>query len=124
MRRPAAGTRPDAPQVLGKAILRAGQALGLTQKDLAAVLGVSEASVSRLPRGRGVDPASKEGELALLLLRVYRSLSTLVGGRDDAARDWMRAENDHLNGPPARLARSAAGLVAVADYLDGMRGKL
>jgi transcriptional regulator with XRE-family HTH domain len=119
-----AANKPDPAQTLGKATLRASAQLGLSQKDLAAVLGISEATASRLARGRAVDPKSKEGELALLLLRVYRSLSTLVGGQADAAREWMHAANDHLRGTPATLARTTTGLVAIADYLDGMRGKL
>ena len=47
------------------------------------MLGVSEASVSRLVTGaRTIDPESKEGELALILVRVYRSLDALVGADD------------------------------------------
>jgi len=114
----------DAAATLGKATLRASSQLGLSQKDLAAIVGISEATASRLTRGRSIDPKSKEGELALLLLRVYRSLSTLVGGQAEAAREWMHAANDHLRGTPATLARTTTGLVAIADYLDGMRGKL
>lgn len=118
------GAKPDPAATLGKATLRACAQLGLSQKDLAGILGISEATASRLARGRSIDPKSKEGELALLLLRVYRSLSTLVGGKADAARDWMHAAHHHLRGTPAVLARSTTGLVALADYLDGMRGKL
>lgn len=124
MPRPTPASRPDPASVLAKAALRAAAALGLTQRDLGAVLGVSEATTSRLARGRGIDPDSKEGELALLLVRVYRALAALVGGRDEAARDWMHAANAHLGGVPADRARSAAGLVALAEYLDGLRGKL
>jgi len=54
-------------QTLAKALMRS---------DCAA----SEASVSRLQTGRGLDPETKEGELALLFLRLYRSLDALVGG--------------------------------------------
>ena len=61
--------KPDPAATLGKATLRASTQLGLSQKDLAAILGISEATASRLARGRSVDPKSKEGELALLLLR-------------------------------------------------------
>lgn len=117
-------SQPDPAATLGKATLRASVQLGLSQKDLAAILGVSEATASRLARGRKVDPGSKEGELALLLLRVYRSLATLVGGKPESARAWMHAANHHLRGVPAHLARTTTGLVAVADYLDGLRGKM
>ena len=86
------------------------------------MLGVSEASVSRLASGaRAIDPASKEGELALLLVRVYRSLDALVGADAAQRRAWMGSHNRALNGRPLELIERAAGLVAVVGYLDAMR---
>ena len=93
-----------------------------TLPALARILGISEASVSRLANGtRSIAPDSKEGELALLLVRVYRSLDALVGGDDTQRRAWMHSANRALNGKPSELIRSAEGLVVVASYLDGMR---
>jgi transcriptional regulator with XRE-family HTH domain len=119
---PLADVAPDA--VLAKAVLSAATRLELRQRQLAAVLGASEASVSRLQTGRRIDPASKEGELALLFLRVYRSLDALVGGDDTRARAWLTADNDHLGGVPADRLTSVEGLVDVVQYLDAMRGRL
>jgi hypothetical protein len=116
--------RPDAADVLTKALLRAADRLALRQRDLAAILGSSEASVSRLNQERRVDPASKEGELALLFLRAFRSLDALVGGDVTAAREWMHAENAHVGGIPAERIRTVEGLVDVVRYLDAMRGTL
>lgn len=110
--------------VLAKAVLNAAGRLDLRQRHLAAILGASEASVSRLARGRGIDPSSKEGELALLFLRLYRSLDTLVGGDDGRARAWLAAPNDHLGGVPAERLTNVQGLMDVVQYLDGMRGRL
>ena len=110
--------------VLAKAVLNAAERLDLRQRQLATILGASEASVSRLARGRGIDPSSKEGELALLFLRMYRSLDTLVGGDDSRARAWLAAPNDHLGGIPAERLANVQGLVDVVQYLDGMRGRL
>lgn len=115
---------PDPADVLRKAVLAAAGHLGLRQRHIAGVLGASEASVSRMLRGRGIDPASKEGELALLFLRVYRSLDALVGGDDARARMWLHAGNDHLGGVPADRLMHVEGLVDVAQYLDAVRGRL
>jgi hypothetical protein len=65
---------------------------------------------------------SKEGELGLLFLRVFRSLDALVGGNLEQARAWLRAENDHLRGVPLQRMHKVEGLVDVADYLDALRG--
>lgn len=114
----------DPAAVLTKAVLSAAGRLGLRHRDLAAVLGASEASISRLQRGRAIDPESKEGELALLFLRLYRSLDALVGGDDAQAQRWLHAENAHLGGVPAQRLTTVQGLVSVVDYLDAMRGRL
>ena len=124
---PAAASAPaEADRVLTKAVVRAGERLGLTQRELAGILGVSPATLSRLARAREprlLEAASKEGELAVQLLRVYRSLDALLGGDDEANRRWLRAENHHLGGVPAALLQTVTGLVHVAEYLDAMRGK-
>jgi hypothetical protein len=116
--------KADAPEVLRKALLAAGERLGLRGKEVALVIGASEASVSRLRSGRGLDPATKEGELALLFVRLYRSLDALVGGDDAKARAWLHAHNDHLGGIPAERIRTVEGIVDVVQYLDAMRGRL
>ena len=120
---PARG-RPAPGPVLATAVLRAAERLGVRNRHLAAVLGSSEASVSRLQHGRGLEPDSKEGELALLFLRLYRSLDALVGGDDEKARSWLHARNDHVLGIPAERIRTVEGLVDVVQYLDAMRGRL
>lgn len=111
--------------VLAKAATRAAERLGLSQRDLARIVGLSEASASRMVRDPSrvpLEPTSKEGELALLFLRVFRSLDALVGGDGTAARAWLHAENLHLNGVPAERIRTVEGLVHVGEYLDALRG--
>jgi hypothetical protein len=124
MSHPALSPRHEPAAVLAKATLAAAERLELRNRQLASVIGSSEASVSRLRTGRGLDPTSKEGELALLFLRLYRSLDALVGGDESKARQWLHAANDHLGGIPADRIRSVEGLVDVVQYLDAMRGRL
>ena len=122
-RRDAAARRPATPAaVLATATQRAAALLGLNGAALARILGVSEATVSRIGRGeRGLPPESKEGELALLLVRLYRSLDALVGNDESRRLAWMRSPNEALDGVPATLILSAQGLVAAVAYLDAMR---
>jgi DNA-binding XRE family transcriptional regulator len=115
----------DPAAVLAKALLRAGDGLGLSQRELAQLIGVSEATVSRVRSGRApLSPESKEGELALLVLRAFRSLDALLGGDVTQMAAWMRAHNLHLAAVPATRMQTIEGLVHVVDYLDAMRGKL
>lgn len=119
-----AASLPDAEQVVTKAVRRAAEALGLSQRELAKVLGVSDATVSRLARGKVLAADRKETELALLLIRVFRSLDALVGGSEGALRAWFSAPNAHLAGIPRERVQTTEGLVHVAQYLDAMRGRL
>ena len=119
---PSASPRDAA--VLAKAVIAAAARLGLRNRQLGEIIGASEASVSRLRGGRDLVPTTKEGELALVFLRLYRSLDALVGGDDAKARAWLHAGNDHLGGVPADRIRTVEGLVDVVQYLDAMRGRL
>ncbi|HET9425180.1 MAG TPA: MbcA/ParS/Xre antitoxin family protein [Gemmatimonadaceae bacterium] len=124
MSRPSSAPALDPADVLARATRSAADRLGLRSRQLARVLGSSEASISRLQSHRGLDPASKEGELALLFLRLYRSLDAMVGGDDLKARAWLASPNEHLGGVPAERITTVEGLVDVVQYLDAMRGRL
>ena len=113
-----------AAAVLAKATLAAARRLGLSNRDLAQVLGTSEASISRLANERGLRPGRADGSLALLFVRLFRSLDAATGGDEAKARAWFSARNHHLGGVPADLVRSPEGLVNVVQYLDAIRGKL
>ncbi|MFN0063954.1 MAG: antitoxin Xre/MbcA/ParS toxin-binding domain-containing protein [Myxococcaceae bacterium] len=112
-----------ADRVLSKALVNASRFWGLTQRDLADIVGLSPAHVSRLFHGHAqVTKDSKSGELALLFLRIFRSLDALVGGKEEKARAWLTAPNHALGGIPLRQLRKPEGLVRVAEYLDAVRG--
>lgn len=115
----------DPALVLAKATGRAAQLLGLNGAALARIIGSSEATISRMIRGeRGLPPRSKEGELAALLVRLYRSLDALVGHDETRRLAWMRSHNELLNGTPSELILKAEGLVAAVGYVDAMRAPI
>jgi transcriptional regulator with XRE-family HTH domain len=129
MARPAAVGKAASPEakarVLGKALIRSADLLGLSGARLASAVGVSESSVSRLVNGtRTLELGSKEAELAALVIRCFRSLDALVGGSDDQRRAWMATHNRALNGVPRDLVTTAQGLVTTVAYLDRMRAPL
>ena len=114
-------TAPDPALVLGKATIRAAQALFMSNAALSRVIGFSEPTIGRIAAGRGIDPKSKEGQLALLLVRVFLSLDPLVGADSQKRQDWLRNHNQALNGVPLNLMETPQGLVHTLSYLDGMR---
>jgi uncharacterized protein (DUF2384 family) len=108
--------------VLTKAVLRAADKLDIKQAALAAVLGVSEATVSRMKRGDYVLHAeSKAFELAVLLVRLFRSLDEMVGGDEAVARAWLANPNLALDAKPVEHIRTVSGLVNVIAYLDARK---
>jgi transcriptional regulator with XRE-family HTH domain len=111
--------------VLSKAVVRAARLLGLTQQQLAAVLGVSAATASRLAAGTYILSAdrAKEWELSRLFVRLFRSLDALWGHGDEA-HAWLATPNVALAARPVDLIVGIEGLVRVVAYLDAARGRV
>lgn len=119
---PQGSVKPDAASVLSKAVARAAEHLDVSRALLARVLGVSPATVTRLYSGDYVlDQGRKEWEFALLFVRAFRALDSIVGS-ESAARAWLKSDNRALNGRPVELIRTTEGLVRVVQYLDASRG--
>ncbi len=82
---------PSEAAVLTKAALRAAEQLGMTNKSFANVIGVSEATVSRMRSGNyTLQRGQKPFELAILFVRFYRSLDAIVGGDQWVASAWLK----------------------------------
>lgn len=117
--RPVAATQGA---VVTKAVLRAAGRLGITNKVLGRILGLSEASVSRMGSGTFVLTAGdKPFELAVLVLRLFRSLDAITNGDEAVACAWLEHENAVLDGTPLALIQSVPGLVHALGYLDARR---
>lgn len=111
--------------VVTKALVRAADSLGLTGRDLAGILGVSEPTVSRMRRGDyRLEEGSKAFELAVLFLRLFRSLDAITGGDVAVASAWLRNENLALGGRPLEQIATIAGLTRGLAYLDSRRAPL
>lgn len=117
-----AAAKPGNAMVVTKAALRAATQLDMTNKAFANVVGLSEATVSRMRSGEyELQPDQKSFELALLFVRLFRSLDAIVGGDNAVAGAWLRNPNVALKGEPLRLIQTVPGLLNVIQYLDARR---
>ena len=89
-------------------------------QDTGVILGVSEATISRMRRGE-YPLENKPFELAIMFIRLYRSLDAVIGGDDAVAKSWLRNKNSALKEAPIDLIQSVSGLTDVIQYLDARR---
>ncbi len=112
-------------KVLGKSVLRAAAVLGIEPARLAQVLGVSTSSISRLSRGTySLKEIKKPWELAVLVVRLYQGLGTIMAGDEIAMRSWMWNPNTALHGTPAEIIATVQGLVSVVEYVESSRSRV
>ncbi|QCI99164.1 MbcA/ParS/Xre antitoxin family protein [Agrobacterium larrymoorei] len=112
-------------RVVTKAAMAAAERLGLNAARMADILGLSAPTVSRMKRLDFIlEPGSKSFELAVLFIRVFRSLDAIVGGDEAVARAWLRNENEALMAVPAEKLTSITGLLDVLTYLDARRAPI
>ncbi|WP_416832768.1 MAG: antitoxin Xre/MbcA/ParS toxin-binding domain-containing protein [Erythrobacter sp.] len=123
-------TQPLEPQtddgkVLTSAIAKIAAFWGFTNAKLGTILGLSEATASRLRSGKSeLDPTSKSFEAGQFLLRLFRSLDALLGSDDLSARAWLATPNLDLEARPIDLIDSFRGLITVCDYVDAHRARV
>src|SRR5215213_1402191 len=93
-----AASQPRDGAIVAKAAIRAAERLGIPGRVLAAIIGVSEATVSRMKTGDfALDRDRNAFELSLLFVRLYRSLDAIVGGDTAAAASWLNSHNTALD---------------------------
>jgi hypothetical protein len=110
---------------LSKAAIRAAKNLGLKNRILAAIIGLSEPTISRMSKGEFVLTRNdKAFELSALFVRLFRSLDAITGGDEEVARTWLNSQNTALRGVPIDLIQNVGGLVNVVQYLDSRRARI
>ena len=120
--RPRTNSVSDEAVLLTNTVLRAADRLGIKNAALAKILGLSGPTISRMRGGKyRLERGQKPFELAVLLIRLYRSLDGIVGGDDNVAAGWLTNKNTALDGVPLELIQSVSGLANVIHYLDARR---
>jgi hypothetical protein len=108
--------------IVTKAVARASDNLKIPNRILGSIIGLSEPTISRLKNGTYIlKRAEKAFELSVLFIRLYRSLTAIVGGDDTVARSWLSNYNTALHANPIDRIQSVNGLIDVINYLDARR---
>ncbi len=116
---------PSEEAVLSTAVARVADLWNLTNETLGAIIGVSSATASRLRSGtRRLERGTKPFELSQYLVRLFRSVDSLMGSDDEAANSWLRTANVELGGAPIDLIRTVKGLSEVSNYVDDFRAQV
>ena len=106
--------------VLAEAVLNTADLLGLSQTQLATVMGLDLASMNQIELSAVLEPASAQGETGLLLIRLYQSLSTLTGGDSEWIDYFMNAFNTATDGVPIQQIQNRKGLEKVLTVVEAL----
>ncbi len=113
-------------RVLTQAVVEAARRLAIGPSDIAEVIGKSQPTASRLLSGKYLlADGKKEWELSAHFVRLYRSLSSVVGGNDELAREWLNSPNRAFDGQmPMAVIKRVEGLIHACEYLDARRARV
>lgn len=110
----------DHSRVLSQAVVEAAGRLNISSTDLGEILGFSQSTSSRLlNQGYAIAEGSMTWELSAHFVRLYRSLSSLVGGDDELAKDWLTSPNKAFNQQaPIAYIKRVDGLINACEFLE------
>lgn len=112
----------DEAAIVSKAVVRASDNLKISNRILGSTIGLSEPTISRLKKGTYfLNRQEKAFELSVLFVRMYRSLTAIVGGDDSVAQAWLKNYNTAIQAKPIDHIQSVDGLMNVIHYLDARR---
>jgi uncharacterized protein (DUF2384 family) len=119
-------TTEERAVVLSSAVTETAKHLAIGPSDLAAIIGISQSSASRMFSGSfRIKEGTPEWQLSALLVRLYRGLFSIVGNNDLLAREWLTSSNRAFdNRIPLDVIKNIVGLVMVCDYVDAHRAQV
>lgn len=110
-------------RILSQAVIEVAKRMKVGPTDLGLIVGFSQPTSSRLLHGKFFIPEdSKAWELSAQFVRLYRSLSSMVGGDDALVERWIKSPNKAFNQQiPLDYIKRVEGLIYACNYLDAHR---
>ncbi|MBD3841854.1 MAG: DUF2384 domain-containing protein [Campylobacterales bacterium] len=109
--------------VLAEAVLKTADLLGLSNTQLATVMGLDLMSMNQIEFSAVLEPASAQGEAGLLLIRLYQSLSALTGGDSEWIDYFMNTFNTATDGVPIQQIQNRKGLEKVLTVVEALNNR-
>lgn len=105
------------------AVLQIAQMLGFYNAEVARILGIKCADVGALNDGRHyIQTGSETGDRARAFVSFYEALFDYHDGDEVAMHNWLRRDNEALNGQPFLLLVDHDRIDAVICYLEKSQG--
>ena len=109
--------------VLAEAVLNTADLLGLSNTQVATVMGLDLMSMNQIEFSAVLEPTSSQGKTGLLLIRLYQSLSALTGGDSEWIDYFMNAFNTATAGVPTQQIQTREGLEKVLRVVDALKNR-
>ena len=109
--------------VLAQAVLKTANLLGLSNTQLATVMGLDLMSMNQIEFSAVLEPTSAHGEAGILLIRYYQSLSALTGDDSEWIDYFMNAFNTATDGVPIQQIQTREGLEKVLMVVEALNNR-
>jgi len=107
----------DRSRVLAKAAWKAAEQLGLKPEQFLRILHL-EGIDGKFSELQTLDPNSQSGEIAIIVIRIYRAVYSLNGGDIKWMHHFLNSPNSLTGGVPIEQMESMNGLLSVLKAVE------
>ncbi|OAL76796.1 hypothetical protein AY606_12575 [Acinetobacter sp. SFB] len=111
----------DKSKILVKASWKAAEHLGLKPEQFIKILHLESVDVNLSEATLMLDPNSKQEEIALILIRIYKAIYTLNGGDIEWIHHFLNSPNLLTGGIPMEQLKSMDGLLSVLNTVESLQ---
>jgi len=108
-------------KVLTKASWKAAELLGLKSEQFVRILHLECLDMKLSEATLMFDPNSKQGEIALILIRIYKALYNLNGSDIEWMHHFLNSPNLLTGGIPIEQLESMNGLLSVLNTVESLQ---
>lgn len=111
-------------RLLAKTSWKAAQQLGLKPEQFVRILHLECVDMVLSDSSLMLDPNSKQGEIALILIRIYKALYHLNGGDIKWMHHFLNSPNLLTGEIPIEQLESMSGLLSVLNTVESLQHKV